>query len=334
MPRSDDLLGLLAAEVEAAVTARRAPWFDPEEGEAVLLPDDEGRGHWVGAPSLFVEADGTLLLTYRRRRPRDGSPDERGYLAAIAQSTDGGSSFSDIWSLSKHEVGTSSLERCCLRPSPGGPSPGGGWHLYTSWEDPPESGRWRVDVMSASSPTGFSAASARPVVTAAEVGVDAVKDPHLVIGAGGGPEGTGPELVMYVSTFLTPHGPAPTYYATSRDGLQFDWQGEALGVGTGWDAYQARISSVMPFESGFVAYYDGAASFADDTEERCGLAVSVDLRTWRRVTTTGPALVSPHATGSLRYADVSRYGGRWWVYYEYARADGSHELRRNVLAGP
>ena len=136
---------------------------------------------------------------------------------------------------------------------------------------------------------------------------------------------------MFVSTFLTRRGPAPTYLATSSDGMRFVWQGEALGVGQGWDAYQARLSSVSPFGPGFVGYYDGAASAADDTEEHCGVAVSLDLRRWQPVTPERPALISPYASGSLRYVEAVDIQGSSFVYYEYARPDGSHELRRNLI---
>jgi len=183
-------------------------------------------------------------------------------------------------------------------------------------------------MMTASSPDGFSLRSAVPVVRPDAVGVDAVKDPYVF--SLGGPGG---DVLMFVSTFLTPQGPAPTSLATSADGAQFSWRDQALAVGEGWDGYQARISSVMPFGKGFVAYYDGAASAAEDTEERCGLAVSIDLRAWRRGTPRQPALVSPHATGSLRYVEAVRLQDGWWAYYEYTRRDGSHELRRNFLGG-
>ncbi|HMK97046.1 MAG TPA: hypothetical protein VK425_05815, partial [Acidimicrobiales bacterium] len=250
-PARDSTVSLdaLVAAVGSALDQGRAPWFDPEAGEPVLLPEREGKGYWVGAPSVVAD-NGRILLSYRRRRPRDGSPDERGHLAAIAQSTDGGRSFDDIWSLNKHDVGTSSLERFCLRRAGGAE-----WRLYTSWEDPPSSGRWRIDMMTASSPDGFSLRSAVPVVRPDAVGVDAVKDPYVF--SLGGPGG---DVLMFVSTFLTPQGPAPTSLATSADGAQFSWRDQALAVGEGWDGYQARISSVMPFGKGFVAYYDGAAS--------------------------------------------------------------------------
>ncbi|HTV10600.1 MAG TPA: sialidase family protein [Acidimicrobiales bacterium] len=328
----------LAADVKGAIARRNFPWFDPTAGETVLVPSGQGRGYWVGAPSVVEDQDGRVLLSYRRRRPRDGSNGERGYLAAIAESTDGGMSFSDIWSITKHQVGTSSLERFCLRPDTSTETTGARpsaaaraasaprWRLYTSWEDPPSSGRWRVDLIKAAAPDAFELAAATPVLLAAEVGVDAVKDPYVVQNV----PWAEPDL-MYLSTFLTPTGPAPTSLASSPDGTKFAWEGTALATGTGWDAYQARISSVAPFGSGFVAYYDGATTPADDTEEHCGVAVSVDLRHWRSATQRGPVLVSPHATGSLRYVEVARLGGQWWAYYEYARPDGAHELRRNRL---
>lgn len=309
----------LHARVAGCLASSATPWFDPSAGETVLSPQSEGPGQWVGAPSAVVDQEGgRVLLAYRRRRPRDGSPDERGYLGAIATSSDGGRTFSDIWTVTKHEVGTSSIERFCLRKS------GQEWLLYTSWEDPPSSGRWRVDMLRAARPEDFSIASATPIMLPGDVGVDAVKDPYVLADRD--------ELFMYVSTFLTPDGPAVTCLATSREGTEFSWEGKALDVGAGWDAYQARLSSVLPVEGGFVGYYDGGASRAEDTEERCGLAVSEDLRHWYSVTPDGPALVSLNATGSLRYVEVVRIGDETWAYYEYARPDGSHELRRNRLA--
>ena len=314
----------LADRVRDAAASGGFPVFDPRWGETVLVPDAPGPGHWVGAPSVVVDPDaGRVLMAYRRRRPRDGSACERGYLVEVGASQDGGRSFHPIWRMTKEAAGSSSLERFCLRRAPGR-----GWLLYTSWEDPPSSGRWRISVLGATAPDRFDPAHARPLLSPAAVGVDAVKDPFVCAHGG--------RLRMYVSTFLTPAGPAPTCVAESDDGESFRWRGESLAVGAAgaWDAYQARISCVVPFDDGFVAFYDGAASRADDTEEHCGLAVSLDLTSWRRVTQDGPALRSPHATRSLRYVDAVTIAGAWWAYYEYTRADGSHELRRSRLAAP
>src|SRR5450755_101027 len=317
-------LDVLAASVEAAIARGSFPLFDPQAGETVLAPDTPGAGCWVGAPSVVYDAlSRRVLMSYRRRRPRDGSVDERGYVGIVAQSTDGGRSFTELWHVTKQQIGTSSLERFCLRRSPAGD-----WLLYTSWEDPPSSDHWRIDLLRAPEPERFDISTAQPVIAPADVGVAAVKDPYVI--------SHGTQMLMYVSTFLRQHGPAPTSLASSRNSLRYNWRGEALAVGSsgGWDAYQARLGCVVPLGGGFVGYYDGASSEAADTEECCGIACSLDLTSWLRISVQAPALVSPHATGSLRYVDVVNIAGSWWAYYEYSRADGSHELRRNeVQAG-
>lgn len=69
----------------------------------------------------------------------------------------------------------------------------------------------------------------------------------------------------------------------------------------------------------------------ENYEERTGLAQSLDLVHWDRITENAPALVSPHASGSLRYIDVLQTDEEVLYYYEYARPDGSHELRMSRL---
>src|SRR5947209_15317168 len=152
------------------------PLFDPPAGETVLAPDAPGPGTWVGAPSVIYDSKRRrVLMSYRRRRPRDGSKDERGYLAVVAQSTDGGRTFSDLWQVTKQQIGTSSLERFCLRRAPEG-----AWLLYTSWEDPPRSDQWRIDVLRAREPDDFDIATARLVLSPAGAGVHAGKDPYVI----------------------------------------------------------------------------------------------------------------------------------------------------------
>lgn len=287
--------------------------FDPEEGTTILAPDAPGPGNWVGCPSvLYDDEGGRILLTYRRRRPRGGPLPDRGFECAIAESADG-VRFTDLWRVTKDAFSTTSMERFNLQRGPGG-----SWLLYVSYEHP-DDGRWRIDVLEAEAPDAFVPTAARTVLTPAGTGTNAVKDPYVVR--------VGPEYRMYVSTFLTASGPAPTSLAVSRDGLSYRWLGEVLGVGTGWDRYQTRISGILRSGGSWLGLYDGAASAAEDTEERLGLAVSADGLRWERVSVEEPWLVVAHASGSLRYADVLQLEGRFWIYYEVARADGSHELR-------
>jgi hypothetical protein len=286
--------------------------FDPAHGVTILEPGASGPGNWVGCPSvLYDPVRESILLTYRRRRPR-GEPDDRGYRCAVAESRDG-VHFDDLWTIDKAALGSTSMERFSLHRDPGGR-----YLLYLSYEHP-EDGRWRIDVVEDTSPDGFDPARRATVLTPAGTGTAAVKDPCVVR--------AGSEYLMFVSTFLSDAGPAPTWLATSLDGIRFRWRGEVLGVGAGWDRYQARLSSVLAAGPGYLGFYDGAAGPEEDTEERLGVAVSADLRRWERLSRDGPWIVSPHATGSLRYLDAISLDGEWWLYYEAARADGSHELR-------
>src|SRR5207247_1003170 len=96
-----------------------------------------------------------------------------------------------------------------------------------------------------------------------------------------------------------------TGLAISRDLDHWEWQGVVFSPGaSGWDAYCRRINSVLPWEGKYLAFYDGSASAAENYEEKTGLAVSSDLRTWQSVTPKSAYLTSPHASGSLRYLDA------------------------------
>lgn len=294
--------------------------FDPDEAVTILEPDGTGPGHWVGCPGVTWDpVRESVLLTYRKRRPRDGEPPDRGWECCVAESRDG-VRFTDLWSIRKEELDSTSLERFCLRRDDDGR-----YLLYTSYEHP-EDGRWRIDVLEADSPDAFDLGARRTVLTPVGTGTAAVKDPYVVR--------AGPGWLMYVSTFLTDEGPAPTCLAVSADGISYHWLGEVFPVGEGWDRYQARLSGIVRWGGGFVGLYDGAASAAEDTEERLGVALSFDLRSWLRVSAEGPWLVSPHATGSLRYADGVEVDGELWLYYEAARADGAHDLRLSRLQLP
>jgi hypothetical protein len=78
-----------------------------------------------------------------------------------------------------------------------------------------------------------------------------------------------------------------------------------------------------------VGYYDGAASVEENYEERTGVVQSWDLGTFYRLSQQDPMIVSPHGSGGLRYIDAVVFDDEIWFYYEYCRADGSHELRLN-----
>jgi hypothetical protein len=77
----------------------------------------------------------------------------------------------------------------------------------------------------------------------------------------------------------------------------------------------------------FVVYYSGRGSVEETYEDRTGVAVSVDLKRFHKLSDDAPLLVSPEASGALRYMDAALVGDEVLYYYEYAKADGAHEIR-------
>ena len=309
--------------------------FDPAQGVVVKAPEQAGPGYWAGAPAVLYEPrTRRFLMTYRERRPRGVAP-ERGWRCALAESTDG-VHFADVWEVRKEELATPSMERFCLVPEhrEGHRQ----YSLYISYVDPSDN-RWRIDALGAGDPADFDIGSARQVLTADRTGTEGVKDPCVLR--------TGPVTYLFASfAAARPFGPGererahgtgdiyntgitthPTGTAVSLDGAHFSWRGAALEVGGGWDRYQARLTCVLPLGPGYLGFYDGSASAKENYEERCGVAVSPDLRQWERLSPDRPWISGPHASGSARYFDAVAVDDEWWIYYELTRPDGAHDLR-------
>ena len=315
--------------MSGTVTAVVTPLlFDPEQGTVIMEPERGGSGYWVGAPSVcWDEAEHCWWLTYRRRRPRGVNPDglgDRGYVGYIARSSDG-VHFTDVWQVTQGEWQTPSMERFCLVRL------AEAYALYVSFVDPAD-GRWRIDMLTAGHPSRFDAQKRQEVFTAGSVegatGVEGVKDP-VVFQAGGtyfmlvsfavGLARTLEERERMHRTadiYNTGLATAPTALARSADGLSWQWVGEILPVGEqgAWDAYQSRLNSAVQIGGLWLGFYDGAASERENYEERCGLAVSLDLRRWTKVTVAGPLVVAPHASGSVRYVEALRHGEELVLY--------------------
>jgi hypothetical protein len=305
--------------------------FDPGAGTVVREPLDEGPGYWVGAPGAIYDARlGRFYMAYRLRRPRGVEPD-RGAEIRIANSHDG-LVFDDVWSGTKDQLGTTSIERCALVHLPDGR-----WRLYPSYVDPSD-GRWMIGMVEADAPDAFDLTQTRPVLTAAQTSAEGVKDPFIFNVAG---------LYHMVVSHAVPatpstpdelHGTHDAYntgrilscsgLATSTDGVRWHWEGEILRPNQGaWDGYAARIGTLWYRPPVWLALYDGSADVSENYEERCGLAYSFDLRTFYRVTRSGPLFQSPGSKAALRYFDVIALPDVTYFYYEMARPDGSHDLR-------
>jgi hypothetical protein len=253
-----------------------------------------GEGNWAGAPSAALADDGGVLLAYRER-----TADRRGGALVVARGD--GERFDAVARLDKERFGAASLERPALVRTARGR-----WRLYVSCATP-GSRHWRIDVLEASDPAGLQAAEARVAFAGdARIGV---KDPVIRRTAAGWRawvcchplDVPGEEDRMH------------TRLAVSEDGLRWRWQGVALSGRPGtWDARGARVTAVLG--DGRIAY-DGRASKAENFRERTGVAGEED------------------PVSDARYLDVVALPGSGSrVYYEAPLADGSHELRTELIA--
>ncbi|NPV49172.1 MAG: hypothetical protein HPY69_19685 [Armatimonadetes bacterium] len=304
------------------------PLFDPAAGQTVREPLGEGPGWWVGASSACRDPHSDeIFLYFRYRKPRELG---RGVECRIAVSSDG-VSFTDVWAAGKSELQTQSMEKAGLFVRDGR------WDLYLSFVGP--DGRWRIERVTAKAPTEFDVRQRAPALTPDDCGAEGVKDPaiyavggrlYMLVSYAPRPAVTASAADMHATgdVYNTGLVKSHTGLAVSADGEKWEWAGDVLTPPpAGWDSYCTRISSVLYQTPVWLGFYDGSASVEGNYEERAGLCVSHDLRHWERVSVNGPCLVSPHASRSVRYVEALPMPGGVRYYYEYARADGSHELR-------
>ncbi len=301
--------------------------FDPAAGTVIREPPGAGYGCWAGGHKVWHDREaGLFALFYRERMPLERG---RGGRCAVALSDDG-VTFTDVWSATKEELAATSIEvGHAVRA-------GDEWRLYVSYEYA-ATGAWRIDVLRASHPERFDAQSRRTVLAPGDFGLPWIKDPWLAAGGDGWdlyaavPARTGPQRIRD-----TVHA-APldaSVVARSDDGLYFPsikYAFEPAGDDS-WHGRRAHLNSAFRWQDGWVATWDGGRTFYDNYEEWCGLAWSDDRRKFTRLDTGGPWVRSEH--GSVRYVYGLVAGGRVHFYYEYTRADGSHDLRVATVPCP
>jgi hypothetical protein len=305
------------------------------QGRIIREPAGQGPGYWVGCPSAYYdEGEKAWYLTYRIRRPRGVVPD-RGGEVRIARSTDL-KRWDDVLTLTKDRYDSASIERSCLHRGKDGL-----WRYYTSYVHPAD-GRWCTTLLKASRVSELNPADRKVIFTGPPLGLEGVKDPwileheglyYLFLSTATPTPRTGDASHATLDIFNTGECKSATGLATSRDLENWDWHGVVFAPGAaGWDQYCRRVNSVVPVSLGrngtrFVAFYDGSASHLENYEEKCGLAVSHDLRKWETITPKNPAFTSPYASTSLRYIDAKFANGMWHLFYEFARPDGAHDMR-------
>jgi hypothetical protein len=266
----------------------------------------EGAGCWAGAPSAALDEDGTLVVAYRIR-------DVAREIATtvVARSADG-ERLTTVARLDKDRFGAMSLERPAIVRTETGR-----WRLYVCCATP-GSKHWWIDVLEADEPEALAGAEARTVFPGDER--TGVKDP-VVRRAGGGWQAW---ICCHPLDEPGEEDRMTTAYATSPDGLSWEWQGTSLAPRPGaWDARGARVTAVLPDGR---ATYDGRATKEENFSERTGLARPSGEP--GRLVAVGEDPVS-----SARYLDVLPLpDGGYRLYYEAPLPDQSHELRTELLA--
>jgi hypothetical protein len=282
-------------------------------GRATVAVPAPGSGHqrWAGAPSSHWDTDGSLLLAYRVRAEEDYN--------VVARSSDG-STFTTLAVLTRDRLGAAMVERPALVRTESG-----SWRLYVSCATP-GSKHWWVGVTEATTPHGLAGAPVRPVFRGDRN--TAVKDPVIRR------RGESWEAWLCCHPLDEPGAEDRmfTAYATSRDGLRWQWQGTVLtGRPGAWDARGARLTSVLPDGR---ASYDGRATAEENWFERTGLAARSGSGPGPG---PGPLLVpvGEEPACDVRYLDVLAVpGGGHRIFYEARLPDGSHELRTESVPAP
>ncbi|HEV3503953.1 MAG TPA: hypothetical protein VG637_01555 [Actinomycetes bacterium] len=274
---------------------------------AVAVPaPGPGEGRWVGAPSAAVDPDGGFVVAYRVR-----VVDQRGAATVVARSADG-ERLTTVATLDKGRFGAMSMERPAVVRTPEGR-----WRLYVCCATP-ESKHWWIDVLEADDPEGLADAEATTVFGGDEH--TGVKDPVIRVADGRWQAW----ICCHPLDEVDEEDRMTTAYATSQNGLEWEWHGTSLAGRPGaWDARGARVTAVLPDGR---ASYDGRATKEENFSERTGLA--------RLAGPDGTLVPEGHGpVADVRYLDVVPLPeGGYRLWYEAPLPDGSHELRTELIA--
>ena len=267
-----------------------------------------GTGYWAGSPSAALDEDATFVIAYRLRM---GAGPEDGAATVVARSDDG-ERLVPVGTLDKSRFQAMSMERPALVRTDDGR-----WRLYICCATP-GSKHWWIALLEADDPAGLADADARIVFPGDEH--TAVKDP-LVRRTQRGWEAW---ICCHPLDEPDEEDRMTTAYATSADGLEWEWHGTVLAPRAGtWDARGARVTAVLP---GGQAAYDGRATKEENWFERTGLA----RLTGRRPGELEQAGDEP--VSDARYLDVLPLpDGGYRIYFEAPLPDGSHELRTELI---
>jgi hypothetical protein len=276
---------------------------------AVAVPaPSSGVGWWAGSPSAALDDDGTYVIAYRVRTGAQGRGSN-----VVARSEDG-EHFTTLCTIDQARFNAQSMEKPSVVRTDEGR-----WRLYVCPASPAPSKHWWIDVLEAGDPADLATAEARTVFPGYER--TGVKDPLVQRTPGGGWQAW---ICCHPLDVADEEDRMTTTYATSTDGLEWDWHGTVLAPRAGmWDARGTRVTAVLPDGR---AAYDGRATKEENWFERIGLA---------RLTGNRPGELeqaNDDAAFDARYLDVLPLpDGGYRIYYEARLPDESHELRTELI---
>jgi hypothetical protein len=282
----------------------------PGPGDAVVAVPAPGTGvgFWAGSSTAALDDDASFVIAYRVRTG------ERGRGSNVVARSEDGENYTTIAEIGQERFGAQSLERPALVRTDEGR-----WRLYVCPAAPAPSKHWWIGVLEADDPADFATAEARTVFPGdANTGV---KDPIVQRTPDGGWQAW---ICCHPLDVPDEEDRMTTAYATSRDGIEWEWHGTVLAPRPGtWDARGARLTAVLPDGR---AAYDGRASKEENWFERTGLA---------RLTGSRPGeleQVDDEPVGDYRYLDVLPLpSGGYRIWYEARLPDESHELRTELI---
>jgi hypothetical protein len=263
-----------------------------------------GPGWWAGAPCAVPDGNGGIVIGYRVRNGHDGNDQ-----AVVARSDDG-ETLTTVATLDETDFGAMGMERPALARTGDGR-----WRIWVCCATP-GSAHWWVDLIEADSPEGLASGERRPAFPGDDL--IGVKDPIVKHGA----DGWQAWICCHLLEQKGEEDRMNTAYATSTDGLEWDWHGTVLEGRPGmWDARGARLTSILPDGR---ACYDGRATQEENWFERTGLARLVDGSFVRD---------GDEPVADVRYLDVLPLpDGGARIYYEARLPDETHELRTELIA--
>jgi len=272
-----------------------------------------GFGNWAGAPAVWADPDGGVVLAYRVRRSRT-----RGGATVLAHSVDG-IAFTTVAEFAKERFGAESLERPAVFHD------GARWHLWISCATPGTK-HWRIDEVTA--PTLAGLIHAEPVTIFPGDDRVGVKDP--VVRRSG--LGWCAWICCHPLDEPGEEDRMTTALATSADAETWSWRGDVLTPRLGtWFARGTRLTAVL--DDGTV-YFDGRATKEENFGERTGVAHLPTVAAarapvgWSDGPTASLLVDDGGPIADVRYLDVlERPGHPTLTYYEAPLPDGSHELR-------